>query len=298
MIDLYKLSHFVAVARAGSYVIAAEELHLSQPALSRSIQALEGQLGMKLLDRSRAGVHATAVGMHFLGQADDLLNMASGLEERFTKAADGEGGTVQFGIGPMLASIILPDCATALLRDHPGIHTRVFIDSAEAMNANLLGGNIEFFIGQIEPSPDAGRLDIEVIGEASPCFLVRRGHPLADRGRIETQQLKDYPRISGTAWTEALAGTWGLKYPEIFSSSLEVDNYDLLRKTAIDTDAVLITSYGVEPEGLVMIDVDFEHDVTPQIGVHKMASRSLSPAAQTVLHLLRTAMASRTDLDI
>jgi DNA-binding transcriptional LysR family regulator len=296
MIDLYKLRHFVAVARTGSYVAAADELHISQPALSRSVQALENQLGVKLLDRSRSGVHPTAVGVHFLDQADDLLNLAAGLEERFTAAADGEGGTVQFGIGPMIASIILPDCSTALLRDHPGIHTRVFIDSAEAMNAKLLAGAIEFFIGQIEPSPDAARLDIEVIGEAGPCFLVRHGHPLADRGRIETQKLKEYPRISGTAWSEAQAGTWGRKRPQIFASSLEVDNYDLLRKTALETDAILITSYGVEPDGLVMIDVDFEPDATPQIGIHKLASRSLSPSAQTVLQLLRKALATRTDL--
>jgi DNA-binding transcriptional LysR family regulator len=184
------------------------------------------------------------------------------------------------------------------LRNHPGIHTRVFIESAETMNTRLLSGDIEFFIGQISPGPDAGRLDIEVVGSAYPCFLTRLGHPLADRGSIQPEQLKSYPRISGTAWSEAMAGTWGRNYSEIFSSTLEVDNYDLLRKTALATDAVLITSYGVEPDGMTMIDVNFERDVTPQIGIHRLASRSLSPAAQTVLQLLKKAIASRTDLTI
>lgn len=296
MIDLYKLGHFLAVARAGSYVVAAEELHLSQPALSRSIQALEAQLGVKLLDRSRSGVQPTAVGAHFLGQADDLLNQADALEERFTQAAEGESGTVQFGIGPMLASIVLPGCTAVLLDDHPGIHTRVLIDSAEGMHTKLLAGEIEFYIGQIGTNGDEGRLDIEALGGANPCFLTRRGHPLACRGSIAPEDLKDYPRISGTAWSEARAGTWGRKYPDIFSAALEVDNYELLRKTALDTDAVLITSYGVELEGLTMLDIDFHPDVTPQVGIHKLSSRSQSPAAQIVLQLLRSAMASRTDL--
>lgn len=51
MIDLYKLRYFVTVARVGTFVQAAEELHVSQPALSRSIQSLERQFGVTLLDR-------------------------------------------------------------------------------------------------------------------------------------------------------------------------------------------------------------------------------------------------------
>ena len=296
MIDLHKLGHFVAVARAGRVGVAAESLHLSQPALSRSIQALEAQLGVKLLDRSRSGVHTTAVGKHFLGQADDLLNRAHGLEEQFIKAADAKAGTVQFGIGPMLASVILPDCTTALLRNHPGIHTRVFVDSAEGMNDKLLAGDIEFFIGQIDAGPDHGRLEVEDVGDAKTCFYVRGAHPLANRGRISPEQLKDYPRISGTDWSEATAGTWSRNHPGIFAATLQVDNYDLLRKTAHETDAVLIGSYGVEQDGLVVLDVDFKPDVIPRIGIHRLGSRSLSPAAELVLQLLRTAIASHTNL--
>ena len=72
MLDLYKLQHFVVVARTGSFRQAAEQLHLSQPALSRSIQALERRYGVTLLDRSRTGVHLTTVGQQLLARAHQI----------------------------------------------------------------------------------------------------------------------------------------------------------------------------------------------------------------------------------
>jgi DNA-binding transcriptional LysR family regulator len=80
VLDLYKLQYFVVVAKTGSFRQAAEQLHLSQPALSRSIQALERRYGVMLLDRSRTGVYLTAVGQQLLARAEELIYNAETLE--------------------------------------------------------------------------------------------------------------------------------------------------------------------------------------------------------------------------
>lgn len=87
--DLRRLQHFVTIARLRSYHRAAEHLHLSQPALSRSIQALEAQYQVRLFDRGRGGIELTSIGAQLLKRAEDLLHNAGSMEELLRGAAEG-----------------------------------------------------------------------------------------------------------------------------------------------------------------------------------------------------------------
>lgn len=105
-IDLRKLKFFAAVARAGSFVAASRDLHVSQPAVSYQVIELERELGVKLLDRQARGVSLTPAGTHFLGQVEELLanlhSMINSLDAFRTEVF----GTIAFGLTPTCSRLL------------------------------------------------------------------------------------------------------------------------------------------------------------------------------------------------
>src|ERR1700741_4516245 len=107
MLQLKSLTHLVALARRLHYARAAEDLHISQSALTRSIQALEKQLGMRLFDRDRAGVALTPQGKLAVERCAVLLADAEDVERHLVLAAGARAGRVRFGMAPLPASALL-----------------------------------------------------------------------------------------------------------------------------------------------------------------------------------------------
>ena len=153
MIDLNRLRHFVVVAEAGSYAEAAAQLHLSQPALSRSIQALERQYGAAFFDRGRSGATLTPFGRQFLARAQDLLSL--------------------FG-------------------EYPDVRLTAILGTPDELARHLLDGDIEFFISRRDHTTVYERVHADSIGEARACFLVREGHPLLGSETVPVAALAPY----------------------------------------------------------------------------------------------------------
>src|SRR4051812_36687446 len=99
-LTLRQVQHFVMLVRWKNYARAAEELQLTQSALTRSIQALEERYAVKLFDRGRAGVQLTSAGKEVLTDAEALLHQAGALSQRLAAQEDGTRGKVAIGVGP------------------------------------------------------------------------------------------------------------------------------------------------------------------------------------------------------
>lgn len=288
MIDLYKLRYFVTVVRAGSFVQAAEELHVSQPALSRSIQSLEKQFGVALLDRGRGGVSLTAVGQDLLHYADDLLYNSETLERLFVGAASGTSGRVAFGIGPAAATVLLPALSARLASEYPEIGLRVVSDSVSDMTARMLNGEIEFFLGHLDRGGQNDRMDVDVLGAVLFRVLAREGHPLVGESRLRMKDLAHFPRLGGTAYADLIQLNALPTEREYLMPTIEIDNYSILHDIALATDAILFTSYG-DLDGLVALPVipKSQQNMLTRIAIYSHSTRSLSPAARTVARTLR-----------
>ncbi|MDI7065621.1 LysR family transcriptional regulator, partial [Klebsiella pneumoniae] len=104
-----RLGHLIALAEEGSFARAAERVHLSQPALSRSIQALEEEVGMKLFDRAARGVAMTAAGRLLVERARRVLFETRCLFRDVELLKAHELGEVRIGLGPYAAVVLLPD---------------------------------------------------------------------------------------------------------------------------------------------------------------------------------------------
>ncbi len=180
MLQLRSLNHLVALAHRLSFARAAEDLGISQSALSRSIQALEAQLGMRLFDRDRAGVTLTPQGRMAVERAAVLLADARDLERQLVSNANAQAGHVRFGMGPMAALALLPAVLSERLRDAPEVTSEVVVRDADALWALLVAGDIEFFVTNEGFTFDTPLPRMETLGHFPICFFVRAGHPLLE----------------------------------------------------------------------------------------------------------------------
>lgn len=178
MLDLAKLRHVITLAHRRNFARAAEDLGISQPALTRSIQVVEHQLGMRLFDRDRSGVRLTPQGQDFADRAAVLVANAEDLENHAAQTAAGRRGRVRFGMAPMPARALLPSVLLQRLLEAPGLIYDVVVRNVAALWPLLTAGEIEFFVSAEGQVPDAPPLRAVSLGTFPVSFLVRRGHPL------------------------------------------------------------------------------------------------------------------------
>ena len=119
--DIKQLRSFVAVAKVLSFSRAARQLHLSQPALSTQIQALENHLGARLFERNRRTVRLTAAGASLLADAEYLFQQIADIELRVARISSGEIGHLRIGFVASATLELIPAIATAFQKQYPGV---------------------------------------------------------------------------------------------------------------------------------------------------------------------------------
>jgi DNA-binding transcriptional LysR family regulator len=281
------------VARHRSFHRAAEQLHLSQSALSCSIQALERQYGVRLFDRDRSGVELTSVGRQLLGRAADLLYNAGSIVDMLRGASAGTNGQVVFGIGPVIGAALLPDVLVGVHHDTPDLAVRVVTDPVEVMTDQLLAGELDFFVGIAGPAHVHERCAVRRFAESSPLFLVREGHPLLVGGPVTAEALRSFAKVSVSSWNQALAQLDVDFDRELVRASIEMDSYELLARFTERTDAVFVSTFRDPERRLAALPLDTRPVPSSVIGLFTLAARTLSPAAQAIAdRLARTLQAS------
>jgi DNA-binding transcriptional LysR family regulator len=186
---LQDLQVFMTVAEAGGMGKAAARLHTSQPAVSRSIAALERALGARLLERSARGVEPTEYGRAVLdgGVAvfDDLGQMAA----RIDALADPGAGTVRIGTTAFLAASVVSAVIDRLSRRHPRMAFDIVTSSGEALHRELIERRVDLLVvRRFAPIADE-RLAFELLFDDSFVVAASAHGPWARRRSIELAEL-------------------------------------------------------------------------------------------------------------
>ncbi|WP_028356649.1 LysR family transcriptional regulator [Bordetella petrii] len=185
--DLQELQAFVAVAERASFRAAAEDLHLSQPALSRRIEKLETLLGARLLERTTRRVALTQVGRVFLERSrtalDELESAILGVDD----LAGQLSGLVTVACVPSAAYYFLPSVLREFAARHPRIRVRVIDEGANAVLNAVTSGRADFGINFVG-TQDA-EVDFRAIFKESFVLAVRNDHPLAGRKNLMWDEL-------------------------------------------------------------------------------------------------------------
>jgi DNA-binding transcriptional LysR family regulator len=194
---LQGIEHFIEVAEAGSIRGAARRLGMSQPALTRSLQQLEKDLGVQLMHRGVRGASLTPAGTTFLARAK-VAHAELGKAAEEARRVTGEvSGLVTFGLSPVAGSLLLPELVTRLQQQHPSIRIRILEMAPSALLPMVREGTAELAVTQ------RTRANLDAGLKYSPLFYIqlrvvaRRGHPLA--GKRELREL------AGSAWIASTA---------------------------------------------------------------------------------------------
>ena len=196
--QLRQLEHFEAVYRLRSFTRAARELYLSQSALSRSIQALEADLGQTLFDRSTQAVEPTDAAEALIGHAVDAVAAARTLVESARLLRDGEGGSVAIGTGPYPARPLMTRAVTALSRERPGLQVVVVGGGASDLLASLVRRDLDFVVcdtSKAEESLFAAEIDSEPLPAEPLALVVGADHPLAGIPEPSPAQVTAHPFV-------------------------------------------------------------------------------------------------------
>jgi DNA-binding transcriptional LysR family regulator len=298
MVDLKRLGHVVALADECHFARAAERVHLSQPAFSRSIQSAERDLGMRLFDRETGDVKPTPAGVFLIERARRLLFDARCLQRDALLYRDSQLGDTAFGAGPLPAATIMPLAVSALRRRHPGVGLRVETSNWQLLYQRLLAEDIEFFVADIRDLPSDPKIEVSSLGRQSGHLFARVAHPLAGRA-CSLAQVWQF----GLAATKLpapvkslLAQLIGLRPGEEPTLALECDDVSLLRTLALSTDTVVALSRAavrddVRAAALVQLEVEDLPPVHAEIGIVALVNRTPSPMAQRAIACLREVVA-------
>ena len=166
MFNLRQLRYFVAVADSLSFTRAAQTLHISQPPLSQQIRALEDDLGVRLLDRTKRRVRLTEPGRLFLDEARKLLAQAESARVTVTQAAAGYGGRLRLGYPVSVAfHRALPRALLEFARLAPGVQVELTEMYTAAQYEALLAGQIDVGFVRARPTKSLARREVLRIRE-------------------------------------------------------------------------------------------------------------------------------------
>jgi LysR family hydrogen peroxide-inducible transcriptional activator len=174
--SLRQLQYAVAVAEALSFRKAAELCRVSQPSLSAQLARLEQALGVRLFERDRRRVLATAAGREVIDRARRVLLDADDLVAAAKRAGDPLAGTLRIGVIPTISPYLLPSVTPVLRRAYPRLATVWVEDKTEALVRSLEAGALDAALLALEA--DIGDVEREVIADDPFVLATRPDDPL------------------------------------------------------------------------------------------------------------------------
>lgn len=141
--ELRVLGYFLAVAREEKFTRAAEQLHVTQPTLSRQIAELEAELGVKLFTRRSHNIVLTEEGMMLKRRAQEILSLADRTKRDFIGRQEELEGTVAVGSGEFLSTRLLTDCMAAFRRIHPLVKYELYSGNADNISDSIEHGLLD-----------------------------------------------------------------------------------------------------------------------------------------------------------
>jgi pca operon transcription factor PcaQ len=256
-IRLRHLSCFVAIAQERTLARAAAQLHLSQPAVSKTLAELEELAGRRLVERGRSGATLTQAGEHFLRYAIDVMRALESAAAALAESGEPAVSAVRVGALPTVAAGPLATAIGRLRRRRPHAGVQVRTAPNPELLALLKAGEIDVAVGRMaEPAAMQG-VSFELLYAESLSVVVRPEHPLLAFGspsRVPPASLLAYPLVVPAAGTaprhdaEGLFESHGITLPP---GCTETQSVSLSRALTQISDAIWITS-----QNAVQLDID------------------------------------------
>ena len=253
--NLRHLEHWLALAETGSFSRAAEKLHITQSALSRSIQALEEDLGGPLVDRVGKKNELTPLGRSVLERARRIVHEAQELKQGANLLQRGGLGTLRVGLGSGPGAMLMTPWLVFMARHHPTVQVTVSRGSTELQLTQLRDRQLDALVvdlRRVEAAPD---LKLEHVVDMRAGFVCRREHPVlqAHPAGVPFDALLSYPFASIQLSQEVarlLVDHYGPQANPAQMTTLQCEDIASLLDVVGQTDAVYLGIVRAAREGL------------------------------------------------
>lgn len=233
--ELRILKYFLAIAREGSIIKAAETLYITQPTLSRQIIDLEEQLGTKLLVRGNKNkkITLTEDGIRFRKRAEEIVELAERTEMEFKTQSEEISGDIYIGGGETDSMRFIAKTMIKLQKQYPNIRFHLYSGNADDITEKLDNGLLDFGV-LIGPASLENYNYLKFPTTDIWGLLMKKNSSMASKKYIKINDLENIPLIvSNQSLVENQIAGWGIKdfsklnivgtYNLVFNASLMVD---------------------------------------------------------------------------
>lgn len=288
--NLRQLQAFVAVYRLGSLTRAAEQLCVTQPAVTVLLRQLEQASGVRLFDRTTRSLRPTAAAHESIAKAERILKDFDQLVAGFRDVAERRRGSLAVGATPAVASSLLPPAVLEFRERFPEVRVAIHDLAPERLVAAVTDEDVEFSLG----TPDGPSVDVELktLIQDRMCVICRRDSPLARRRSIAWDEIVGRVTVSvrkGHGIRTMIDDTLG-RLGVRFEPSYEVSYLaTALALTQHGLGVSILPSYltryfhGGQLAAIRLVDPV----VTRNLSLVVRRGASLSPAAEGFLEVLR-----------
>jgi DNA-binding transcriptional LysR family regulator len=287
-VTLVQLRHLIALAETGSFSRAAEASHLTQPALSRSIQALESELGVALIDRVGRRAELTPMGRETLERARQLVFDAQELEERTQAVAQGRFGKLRVGMGSGPAVMLMIPLLLEVATKRPLWRVEVARGATDLLLQRLRARTLDALVVDLRSLEPAVDLRVDQVQEVRGAFMVRRGHPLAAKRSVRFVELRRYPMASIPLSAEVsrmLVERYGPEAHPEHAVNVRCEDVASLVDVAHRSDAVLLSIRASGPD-LIELPMTPPMAISARLGLVTLARRTSPESLSLVRELM------------
>jgi DNA-binding transcriptional LysR family regulator len=290
--DIRHLRNMLAVMEEGSLGKAAQRLNISQPALTKSIQRLEEQLGVRLFDREARGMKPTFYADSLRGYAKAACVGMAEAESQIAALRSGTEGIITVAGPSLIVTELLPEILVRLSQERPRLRVRVAAQN-RGLFTNLLEGRYNLVVAMLYDEVPKEGLSKQWLFDDKLVLVMRPDHPLAKRRKLKPKDLVDQK------WVFADSDTWGQRRLRLYfeqagvalpRARFESRNPAILKSIIMISDHIgMIARLGVENEVskgvLKTIEIDSPLMLRP-IGIVRRENEPMSPAVKSFVRII------------
>lgn len=192
--DINQLRIFLAVANAKGFSKAASQLYVSQPMVTKTIKQLEGELNMKLIERSSKSFTLTDAGLRLKSLSEDLLQNFDNILKEISDMRTSNSGSITLAGPPLSLAVYFPKLLQLIRAKYPGINISLIECGSKTTVEMINDGKADIGVSQMPiENPD---MDIFPIVRDKCVLLVNEIHPLATRDKVSISELSNEKFIS------------------------------------------------------------------------------------------------------
>ncbi len=300
--NLQNLRVFLKVAELEHITRASEELNLSQPAVTKTIQSLEHEVGLELVERQGRRIALTYAGRVLQGYARQIFALEREMEESLAALRDVESGEVTLAANTTAGVYLLPPIVARFRVRYPQVNLHIAILNSQEIVDETLNWNLDFGLVEGDAAALPPGLKVQVFAYDDLILVVAPGHPWSGLSSVQPEALSEGTlllREPGSGVREAVERELLLHNIQVHPLFTLTDNEAIKQMVISGVGASIVSSLSVQRElangDLVQVPIA-DIQLRPQLSLIQRADKQLSRAAQAFCTFLRPSLDQESDL--